>query len=274
MSRPWLSVGVPTRDRPTQLEELLALLAGQAPDLRQVWRVEVLVADGSADPSALPAALARAVDDVRVLPVRGGVSTGRNHLAAAARGEVLVLVDDDVRPHPGAIDALAQAATPGTAVAGRVDGLGHRPGSASELMVVGRAGYGEPAGTRLPDYAVSALLALPRDVYTTVAWDEWFDAPHLDDVAFGLSLREAGVALTLCPEATADHPQRRAADKNRPELAGRRAVVVLRGHRSRATAPWLRCLAHQAWTHRSSARGLGVALSQYTAGTLRERARR
>lgn len=274
MSRPWLTVGVPTRDRPEALGGLLVLLAAQAPALRERWQVEVLVADGSAEPAPLPAALDRAVDEARVLPVEGGVSAGRNRLAAAARGEVLVLVDDDVRPHPGALATLADAAAPGVAAVGRVDGLGHRPGTASELMVVGRGGYGEPAAGRTPDYAVSALMALARDVYTGVRWDERFAAPHLDDVAYGLRLREAGVHLVLCPQATADHPPRRFGEKDRPELAGLRALVVLRCYRRRPVGPWLRCLGHQVWAQRRSARGLGVAVTRYTAATLQERSAR
>lgn len=271
-TRPWLTVGVPTRDRPEELAGLLALLVEEAAGLRRDWRLEVLVADGSAQPGELPDPLRRAVDAAEVLPVDGGVSTGRNRLARAARGEVLVLVDDDVRPDPGAVGRLAAAARPGTAVAGRVAGLGHRPGEPSALMVVGRSGYGEPADGRTPDYAVSALLALPRDVYRSVGWDERFAAAHLDDVAYGLRLRAAGVALRLCEQATAAHPPRRTG-KDRPELAGHRAVVVLRRWSGDGAAgPLLRCLAHVAWTHRRSARDLRTALRAYAGAVLRERA--
>lgn len=275
VTAPWLTVGIPTRYRPEQLRGLLGLLAEQAPALRQSWRVEVLVADGGAGSARLPSALTDAVDAASVLPVTGGVSTGRNRLAQAAAGDVLLLVDDDVRPHPGSLQALAAAVRPGIVVAGRVDGLGHRPGQASELMVVDRTGFGRPAGTAPADYAVSALLGLPRDVYTSVAWDERFDVAHLDDVAFGLRLRDAGVGLALCAQAAADHPPRRAADKDRPELAGRRAVVVLRRFAGeRAAGAWLRCLAHVAWTHRRSARALATAVAGYTGASLRERSAR
>jgi GT2 family glycosyltransferase len=255
-----LTIGVPTRDRPDQLAALLGLLDRELPGLRREWDVEVLVADGSRSPAGRPG--------VRVLAVRGGVSAGRNALAAAATGDVLVLVDDDVRPHPGALAVLAAAVAPGTVVAGRVSGLGHRPGEPSQLMVVGTHGYGEPAGGRPADYAVSALLALPRDVYTRVPWDERFAAAHLDDVVYGLRLRDAGVRLALCAGATADHPPRRAADKDAPELAGQRAVVVLQRFGT-APGPWLRCLAHQVWTQRRSPRGAVRAVASYTAATAR-----
>lgn len=275
VTAPWLTVGIPTRDRPEQLAALLDLLAEQADGLRRSWRLEVLVADGGALPAALPSELTDAVDAASLLPVDGGVSTGRNQLAQAARGEVLLLVDDDVRPHAGALESLAAAVRPGVVVAGRVEGLGHRPGQASELMVVDRTGFGRPAGTAPPDYAVSALLGLPRDVFTKVPWDERFDVAHLDDVAFGLRLRDAGVGLALCPQASADHPPRRAADKDRPELAGRRAVVVLRRFAGeRAAGAWLRCLAHVAWTHRRSGRALATAVTGYTRASLRERTAR
>ena len=139
--------------------------------------------------------------------------------------------------------------------------------------MVGRSGYGEPAGAQPPDYAVSALLGLPRDVYAHVSWDERFAVAHLDDVAFGLRLRDAGVSLEQCPEATADHPPRRASDKDRPELAGHRAVVVLRRFAgARAVGVWLRCLAHLAWSHRSSGRGMTRAVVGFTRASLRERA--
>lgn len=251
-----LTVGIPTRDRPAQLAGLLEVLRGELPP--PGWTAEVLVADGSARPAA-PA-------DVQVLPVRGGVSAGRNALQDHASGDVLVLVDDDVRPDPGALAALAAAVEPGTAVAGRVRGLGHRAGEDSRPMRLARTGYGEPADDE-PDYLVSALLALPRDVYTRVRWDERFPDAHLDDVAFGLRLREAGVVLRQCDEATADHPPRTSND--RPDLARQRALVVLT--RWRAPGPWARCLAHVAWEHR---RHLPTAVRSYLAGTAQWRAAR
>jgi GT2 family glycosyltransferase len=272
---PWLTIGVPTRDRPEQLLALLALLAAEAPELRRRWRLEVLVADGSAQPQPLPAALTRAADAASLLPVDGGVSAGRNRLARAARGDVLLLVDDDVRPHPGSLVRTGRRRPPRHG-GGRSGRRGRAPAGAGLRADGGRPVRLRAAGRRAAaDYAVSALLGLPRDVYARVPWDEQFVVAHLDDVAFGLRLRDAGVALELCPQATADHPPRRASDKDRPELAGHRAVVVLRRFAGeRAAAPWLRCLAHVAWSHRRSARSLTAAVAGYTRASLRERALR
>lgn len=267
--RRWLTVGVPTRDRPVELAGLLELLVAEAASLRAGWCVQVVVADGSARPAHLPDDLPPAVDEVRVVPVQGGVSSGRNVVAEHARGDVLLLVDDDVRPHPGALARLADAVEPGTVVAGSVRGLGHRPHEPSRLMAVARTGYGVPAAAgAAPDYAVSALLGLPRDVYARVAWDERFTAAHLDDVMFGLRLREAGVRLVECPAATADHPPRE--DNDRPDLAAQRALVVLtRWRDDRPVGAWLRCLAHVAWSHRSRPRDVVTAVGAYLSGTRR-----
>ncbi|HWH27875.1 MAG TPA: glycosyltransferase [Mycobacteriales bacterium] len=267
--RPGLTIGVPTRDRPQQLAELLALVVDEAPALRRRWRVQLVVADGSAQPAELSPAVRAAFDDARVVPVDGGVSSGRNACAAAATGAVLVLVDDDVRPHAESLERLAGAVRPGTVVAGRVHGLGHRPGEASGLMAVARTGYGEPAAPgAAPDYVVSALLALPREVYRRVEWDERFVAAHLDDVMFGLRLRDAGVRLVECDGATADHPPRE--DNERPELAAQRALVVLtRWRDDRPVRAWARCLAHVAWSHRARPRDVVTAVAAYLSGTRR-----
>ena len=261
-ARPWLTIGVPTRDRPVELAGLVSLLATELPALRERWRVQVVLADGSTTPAATPDVKA---DDVVVVPVTGGVSAGRNAIARVARGEVLVLVDDDVRPHAGAVAALAVAAGPGTAVAGRVAGLGHHPGEPSSLGVVARHGFGAPVPAGEPaDYAVSALLALPRDVYTCVAWDERFAAAHLDDVAYGLRLRAAGVRLAVCDAATADHPPRHRKDD--AALARLRAHVVLTKWAGDPAA-WARCLAHVAWSHRRRPDVAARAVAHYLGGT-------
>ncbi|MFP5219534.1 MAG: glycosyltransferase family 2 protein [Actinomycetes bacterium] len=269
VQRPGLTIGVPTRDRSRQLAGLLAFLVGEAPALRRTWRLELVVADGSAAPAELPAAVRGAFDDARVVPVAGGVSRGRNAIAEHATGDVLLLVDDDVRPHPGALAHLADAVEPGTVVAARVSGLGHRPGEPSRLMAVARTGYGVPApADATADYAVSALLALPRDVYRGVRWDERFAAAHLDDVMFGLRLRAAGVRLAECPGATADHPPRE--DNDRPDLAAQRALVVLtRWRDDRPLGAWVRCLAHVAWSHRARPRDVVAAVGAYLSGTRR-----
>ena len=248
-----LTVGVPTRDRPAELAGLLDLLLADLPPGTQL-----LVADGGR-PVDLPPGVTR-------IPVAGGVSTGRNALARAATGEVLVFVDDDVRPHPGAVATLAAAVRPGTVVAGRVANLGHRPGEPSGTGALRRTGFGgpvPPGGT--PDYAVSALLGVPRDVYTRVTWDERYSSAHLDDVAYGLRLRAAGIRIAVCDQATAEHPRR--PRRHDPALAGHRAALVLtRFAAERPGGAWLHALAHVVAEQRGHPRRTLTALDTFTRG--------
>lgn len=94
-----LSVVVPTRDRTELLKRGLEGLIAQTLDAR---RFEVLVVDdGSAEP---PVDLVRSFEGR--LPIRllvqsnGGLASARNRGAAAATGDVLVFMDDDIFPCP------------------------------------------------------------------------------------------------------------------------------------------------------------------------------
>jgi glycosyltransferase involved in cell wall biosynthesis len=105
---PEVSVVIPTRNRARSLERTLAALAVQShpPD-----RFEVLVAaNGCADDTAglvrtWPAPFALRL----VEQPASGMSRARNQGASAARGHVLVFLDDDVEPVPGFLAAHARA---------------------------------------------------------------------------------------------------------------------------------------------------------------------
>jgi GT2 family glycosyltransferase len=93
-----VTVIVPTRDRPAQLAGCLEALARQ-----DYPRYDVLVVD---DASAAPVA---AEVEVLRLPASAGPAAARNAGAGRARGEVLAFTDDDCRPEPGWLAALAAA---------------------------------------------------------------------------------------------------------------------------------------------------------------------
>ncbi len=110
MSRPPLTVVIPTRDRPGQLASCLAtVMTAVGPD------DEVLVIDSA---SRDPAAVAEVATDAgaRLLRTeRPGASLARNLGWRAAANERIAFVDDDVRVDPGWADAMVAAlAVPGT----------------------------------------------------------------------------------------------------------------------------------------------------------------
>jgi glycosyltransferase involved in cell wall biosynthesis len=89
-----VSVVVPTKDRPALLAATLRSICAQ-----EAARIEVVVVDdGSADPGAVPAVVARLTDDrIRVLrnPVPAGVGAARNRGLEATTGNWVAFCDDD-----------------------------------------------------------------------------------------------------------------------------------------------------------------------------------
>lgn len=118
-----LSFIIPTRDRPERLARTLrALGALSARDLARAGGAEVVVADNaSVPPAAAPTALDNGLP-VRVLHLpRNFGAAGRNHAAEAARGEWLVMLDDDSHPvNGGFIDALLDASPDVAAIAAEI----------------------------------------------------------------------------------------------------------------------------------------------------------
>lgn len=105
---PLFSVIIPTRDRP---ERLAACLAGLARQEAVSSRIEVLVVPDGYDPAAAAVVQAAQRDlPVRLLPTdRLGPAHAKNLGLAEARGELILLLNDDVIPEPGLLSAHARA---------------------------------------------------------------------------------------------------------------------------------------------------------------------
>jgi glycosyltransferase involved in cell wall biosynthesis len=103
---PFVSVLVPTYNRAHLLDRALESLTTQAYSAYEV----VVVSDGSTD--ATDEVVGRWVErdpKVRYEPIaHGGLNTARNAALAAARGELLCFVDDDVVAPPGWLAALVR----------------------------------------------------------------------------------------------------------------------------------------------------------------------
>lgn len=102
--QPFASVLVPTYNRAHLLDGALTSLLGQTYDSYEV----VVVSDGSTDDTA-EIARGWAARDSRVRFVdapHGGLNSARNAALAAARGDLLCFVDDDVVAPPGWLAAL------------------------------------------------------------------------------------------------------------------------------------------------------------------------
>jgi glycosyltransferase involved in cell wall biosynthesis len=102
---PTASIVIPTRSRPAYLEVALSSVIPQA---KRVGAELIVVNDGD-DPSTVAVAQRH---DVQVVAVEhpSGVSAGRNAGVRAALGDLIVLIDDDIKAQPGWLEAFLSGA--------------------------------------------------------------------------------------------------------------------------------------------------------------------
>ncbi len=202
MTAPFVSVIVPTRDRPRQLAGCLAALAALDHPRE---RLETIVVD-DAGGAPLPAA-----PGVRVLrhAERRGPGAARNTGAAAADGDVLAFTDDDCRPEAGWLAALAGALGPGTGVAagGRtVNALSSNGFADASQHVVDLvyAHYNRDAGAAR--FFASNNLAVPAEAFAALGGFDALGFPFAsEDRDFCDRWLASGRTLRYAPDAVVRH---------------------------------------------------------------------
>ena len=140
---PAASIVIPTRERPRYLDVALRSVAPQA---AQAGAEVIVVSDG---PDAATAALA-ARHDVTLISLarRSGANAARNAGVDAARGELVVFIDDDIAAPPGWLHSILDgaAATPahdayGGPITASLEGGGPR-GCGRERPLITTLDYG------------------------------------------------------------------------------------------------------------------------------------
>ena len=209
--RPKVSVIIPTHQRSGALRRALRSLASQTADADGYETIVSI--DASTDGTLemleafdAPYALSWVAADKR------GRAAACNAALAAAGGEVVIVLDDDMEAVEGFVE-LPSAPSPG-----RVPPLraGRRPGRAERRPARRAARYvKEKFDLHLARLEDPEHLNLPRSFYTGNAslraevlrevggFDESFAAYGNEDVELSLRLRAAGVELRFDPEALA-----------------------------------------------------------------------
>jgi GT2 family glycosyltransferase len=137
MTSPLFTVIVPTFNRPLALDACVAaLLRLDAPEGCEI----LLVDDGSSPPACPPPHTLPPGFTLQVLrQANAGPGAARNHGARFARGRCLAFTDDDCRPQPGWLQALASVLHAHTEalVGGRTfNAIGERAGSCTSQLVL------------------------------------------------------------------------------------------------------------------------------------------
>jgi GT2 family glycosyltransferase len=220
---PLVSLIIPTRDRARLLATaLVGILA--ATDYAPL---EVLIVDNGSRERATAALFDRLSGDARVRVLRApgafNWSALNNRAAREARGEVLVLLNNDVEIiSPGWLTELvAQACRPAVGIAGgkllypdrTVQHLGMTLDPAGSFCHIMRGApadapgfVGELAVTRSVAAVTGACLAIRRDLFFAVGGLEESElAVTSNDIDLCLRVRHAGFRVVLAPECVLVH---------------------------------------------------------------------
>ena len=201
---PRISVIVPTRDRPGSLKQTLAPLLDQDLPLADY---EIVVVDDGSSPPVRVAVGAPACTVVRLEGAER--SAARNRGAEAARGNVLLFVDDDITVGRGFVRSHleAHAEWPGALVVGSV-----APPSWALETPLGRFKHGLETRTRPRErgltssrnFCAASNLSVERSIFHRV---EGFDPLVRSGEDQDLALRHtaAGGTIAFLPEARGIH---------------------------------------------------------------------
>ncbi len=201
-----VSVVIPTHRRPAAVGRCLEALASLD---HPAERLQVVVVDDGGGIPLTPT-LAPFEDRLSVTlleQARAGPAAARNAGARRATGELIAFTDDDCRPRPGWLAALARhhAEAPQDGLGGRTaNGLPQNPYSeASELVIA--VGYTQNArAPERPAFFASNNMAFPRDGFEEVGgFDERFRTAEDRDICARWGA--AGRRMAYVPEAVVDH---------------------------------------------------------------------
>jgi GT2 family glycosyltransferase len=193
---PEIAVVIPTWAREHRLAFALEALAAQTLE-RERFEVIVARARGARPPLAPAPASMR----VTFLEAEGGPSTRRNLGWHRSEAPLIAFTDDDCRPTPGWLAALADAAArnPGAIVQGRTE-----PDPAERHLLTGLARTIEV--TAASPWYETCNIAYPRAVLEAVGgFDERLDECWGEDTDLGVRARTAGAGHVFADGALAFH---------------------------------------------------------------------
>ena len=195
--------------------ELAALIAAWPTDPR----FELIVVDNGSE-GGMPTGKYRLIEPGRNLGFAGGANAG----AAAARGEVLLFLNPDACPEPGALDRLLEGFEARPDAAGLAPKLlGEDGGSQHQwqlrplpspvtlifqtlLLPAGKGPREEPAAGARIEQPAAAALALRRTSFERVGgFDPEFYPAWFEDVDLARRMEEAGLTLRYHPAAVFRH---------------------------------------------------------------------
>jgi GT2 family glycosyltransferase len=211
--RPTLSVLIVAWNSCEELGRSLPALLPELEDGDELIVVDNDSSDGTAEAVAALAPAARLVRSGGNL----GFAAGCNAGAAAARGDLLVVLNPDAAPRPGFGEAIRRpwieergwAAWQALVAEGDGTTINSAGNPVHFTGIVWAGGHGRPIGEAPPPGEVAALsgacLAIPRRTWEEVGGFPGRFFLYHEDVDLSLRLRLRGGALGIEPAAVVDH---------------------------------------------------------------------
>ena len=242
MSRnpPAVSVVIPTRDRSEVLRRTLDALARQTVPAEAME--VIVVADGCTDDTTTWLREYRPPYRLRCVELpHSGPAAARNAGAAAAAGEILLFLDDDIEPAPGFVAEHLRSHEGSAAVVAIGPCPPIAPGRQDFWRVLFRRWWcdlftamAEPGHRFTYRDVITGNLSLRRTLFVQVGgFDAAFgpDASH-EDWELGIRLLKADARLTYVPGAMARHHDRTDLDRSyrRARQDGKGDVLIGRLH--------------------------------------------
>jgi glycosyltransferase involved in cell wall biosynthesis len=201
---PFISVVVPTRNRPLALNRCLDALAAQT----VAERLEVIVVDdGSLAEEEVASIIARHRRARLIRRGSGGPAAARNAGALDAGGAFLCFTDDDCEPQRDWIEHLVKQLERGAdAAAGKTLSRGGVLAAASEITAHAPAAAKPPDGSDLA-FAPTNNLACTKAAFEATPFDESYPDAAGEDRDWCARLAAAGYVLHAEPKARIIHHQ-------------------------------------------------------------------
>ncbi|RQR67948.1 glycosyltransferase [Burkholderia sp. Bp9015] len=237
-----MSVIIPTYNRERMLPGVLD--AWREVDRMTEVPYEIIFSDDGSEDGTV--ALLEAVRDLPIRVLRnqhGGASSARNAAIRAAKGQRLLIIGDDIFPHPDLINvhlALGAAKGPLVATLGVVDW--HPELKVNHLMThITEIGNEQFSYNRLRDgeyvdfrHFYTCNICVDRDILVNqeTLFDHRFDQYGFEDIELGYRLARQGMRIFYTRDAKGDHfhPYNIAGFCRRQIAAGRMAVVFRSMH--------------------------------------------